>query len=152
MKFLNITLFVAIAAFSMSSGFASQIEHYTHPDNKVKGLPFSEAVRVGNTIYLAGQIGVAPGDSKLIPGGLVPETEQTLKNIDTVLKHFSLTFKDIVKCQVMLADIKEWPAFNIVYKKYFSAPYPARSAFASSGLALGARVEVECIAVIPPRA
>ena len=132
----------------ISNCFASQIEHYSFPENSGKNLPFSAAVRVGDTVYLSGQIGIPPGKSKLVSGGLNPETEQTLTNIGFVLKHFSLTFENIVKCQVMLADISEWPAFNKIYMKYFSKPYPARSAFAASGLAFGAKVELECIAII----
>ena len=125
------------------------IEHFTMPENIPLNLPFSEAVRVGNTIYLAGQIGIPPGEKAVVTGGIGPESEQTLTNIRLVLKHFNLTLENVVKCQAMLADISEWPAFNVVYKKYFKSPYPARSAFAASGLAFGARIELECIAVIP---
>ena len=124
-------------------------EHYTRPENTPLNLPFSEAVRVGETIYLSGQIGVPPGKGKVVSGGIVPESKQTLKNIQEVLAHFNLGMNDIVRCQVMLLDIKEWPLFNSVYKNFFSAPYPARSAFAASGLALNSRVEVECIARVP---
>jgi 2-iminobutanoate/2-iminopropanoate deaminase len=111
-------------------------------------LPFSEAVRLENTIYLSGQIGVVPGSMKIIPGGIRAEAAQTMNNIKTILSTLQLSMRDIVKCTVMLADINEWETFNDVYKTYFTAPYPARSAFATSGLALGARVEVECIAVV----
>lgn len=111
-------------------------------------LPFSEAVRVKSTIYLSGQIGVVPGSMKIIPGGIRAEATQTMENIKTTLGVSRLSMRDIVKCTVMLADINEWDTFNDVYKTYFTAPYPARSAFATAGLALGARVEVECIAVV----
>lgn len=128
---------------------SGKTEHFTTPENLPLGLPFSEAVRVGDTVYLSGQIGIPPGKKELVPGGIGPESEQTLKNIGQVLDHFDLTYGDIVKCQAMLADISEWPAFNTVYKKYFQAPYyPARSAFAASGLAFGARIELECMAVV----
>ena len=112
-------------------------------------LPFSEAVRVGDTLYLSGQIGLAPGTMKLVPGGLEPEARQALENIKGTLEAHGLTLRDVVKCTVMLADIAEWSAFNEVYKRYFTAPYPARSALGANGLALGARVEVECIAAYP---
>ncbi len=143
--------FLVGVLFICTNGIASSpsIEHFTTPENKALNLPFSEAVRVGNTVYLAGQIGIPPGEKDLVRGGIGPETEQTLKNIGLVLKHFNLTFENVVKCQVMLVDIAEWPDFNKVYKKYFKDPYPARSAFAGSGLAFRARVEVECLAVIP---
>ena len=111
-------------------------------------LPFSEAVRVGNTLYLSGQIGVIPGSLKIIEGGIQAEAKQTMENIKTSLEAHGYTMTSIVKCTAMLADMAEWGAFNEVYKTYFTAGrYPARSAFGAAGLALGARVEVECIAV-----
>jgi 2-iminobutanoate/2-iminopropanoate deaminase len=111
-------------------------------------LPFSEAVRVGNTLYLSGQVGIVPGTRKLAPGGLKEEAKQTLENIKTSLEAHGYSMSNVVKCTVMLADIAEWGAFNEVYKTFFSKPYPARSAFGASGLALGARVELECIAAV----
>ena len=113
------------------------------------GLPLSEAVRVGDTLYLSGVVGVVPGQLKVVPGGLAPEARQALSNVRTMLEAQGLSLKNVVKCTVMLADIGEWGAFNEIYKEFFSAPYPARAAFGASGLALGARVEVECIAAYP---
>ena len=113
------------------------------------GLPLSEAVRVGDTLYLSGVVGVVPGELKVVPGGLAAEARQALGNVRTMLEAHGLGLKNVVKCTVMLADIAEWGAFNEVYKEFFSAPYPARAAFGASGLALGARVEVECIAAYP---
>jgi len=109
-------------------------------------LPFSEAVRVGDTLYLSGVIGVTPGTMKVVPGGIRAEAQQALQNVRTTLEAHGYAMRDVVKCTVMLADIGEWSAFNEVYITHFSAPYPARSAFGTSGLALGARVELECIA------
>ena len=109
-------------------------------------LPFSEAVKVGNTLYLSGQIGLIPGSMKLAPGGMKEEARQTIENIRTTLAAHGYGMKEVVKCTVMLADIGEWAAFNEVYKTFFAPPYPARSALGANGLALGARVEVECIA------
>ena len=113
------------------------------------GLPLSEAVRVGDTLYLSGVVGVVPGELKVVPGGLAAEARQALGNVRTMLEAQGLGLKNVVKCTVMLADIAEWGAFNEVYKEFLSAPYPARAAFGASGLALGARVEVECIAAYP---
>jgi 2-iminobutanoate/2-iminopropanoate deaminase len=110
-------------------------------------LPFSEAVRVGNTLYLSGQIGIQPGTLNLAAGGIQAEARQALENIRTTLETHGYTMRDVVKCTVMLADIAEWAAFNEVYKTYFAPPYPARSALGANGLAMGARVEVECLAV-----
>jgi reactive intermediate/imine deaminase len=109
-------------------------------------LPFSEAVRVGNTLYLSGQIGIKPGTLQLVPGGIKEEGRQALENIKTSLEANGYTMRDVVKCTVMLADIFEWAAFNEVYKTAFTPPYPARSAMGTGGLAMGARVEIECIA------
>jgi 2-iminobutanoate/2-iminopropanoate deaminase len=122
---------------------------YTSPDSAMKGLPFSEAVQVGNVLYLSGQIGVLPGTSTLQSGGIVPEARQTLENIGAILRRHGASPKDVVKCTVFLADMAEWGAFNGVYREFFSPPYPARSAFGANGLARNARVEVECVAVLP---
>ena len=109
-------------------------------------LPFSEAVRVGDTIFLSGQMGIVPGTMTLAPGGIRAESRQALENLRTVLEAHGLSLKHVVRCSVMLADISEWAAFNEVYVTFFEAPFPARSAFGASGLALGGRVEIECIA------
>lgn len=115
-------------------------------------LPFSDARRIGDTLYLSGQIGVRPGTKDLVAGGLAAEARQTLANIDATLVAHGASRSDVAKCTVMLADIGEWAAFNEVYREFFTKPYPARSAFGANGLALGARVEVECIAVVAPEA
>jgi len=111
------------------------------------GVPLAEAVRVGDTLYMSGQIGIQPGTLKLVPGGIKEEAKQTLTNIKTTLEAHGYTLRDVVKCTVMLADIAKWGDFNEVYKSFFSEPYPARSALGANGLAVGAQVEVECIAV-----
>jgi len=111
------------------------------------GVPLAEAVRVGDTLYMSGQIGIQPGTLKLVPGGIKEEAKQTLANIKTTLEAHGYSLKDVVKCTVMLADISKWGDFNEVYKTVFSEPFPARSAIGANGLAIGAQVEVECIAV-----
>ena len=95
---------------------------------------------------VGGGAGNLPGTLDLAPGGIAGETAQVLENIQALLASHGATMSDVVKCTVMLADIADWPQFNAVYKSYFTAPYPARSAFATTGLALGAAVEVECLA------
>ena len=114
-------------------------------------LPFSEAVRVDNMLYLSGQVGIEPGTLKLVPGGLKEETKQTMSNIKTTLETHGYTMRDLIKCTVMLSDISKWAEFNVIYKTFFDGRYPARSALGANGLALGAQVEVECIAVASPR-
>lgn len=116
-------------------------------ESLARNLPFSEAVRAGNLIFLAGQIG--DKDGKVVPGGIEPEARQTLQHIKDVLERNGSSLSDVVKCTVFLADIAEWPAFNTVYREFFKQPFPARSALAASGLAMNARVEVECIAYAP---
>jgi reactive intermediate/imine deaminase len=113
-------------------------------------LPFSQAVRVGDVLYLSGALGNLPGKMELVPGGMRAEARQTMENIGTVLKEAGLSFADIFKCTVMLADMSKWAEFNEVYVTYFDPDrLPARSAFGANGLALGAQVEVECMALFP---
>ena len=109
-------------------------------------LPFSEAVRVGNMLYLSGQLGT-DSTGKLVPGGIGPETRQTLSNIAAALTRHGSSLDRVVKCTVMLADITEWAPMNEVYVAFFGAHRPARSAFGTNGLALGARLELECMAL-----
>jgi len=111
--------------------------------------PFSAAVIVDGTIYLSGQIGV-DSTGKVPPGGIVPETKQAMENIRALLAANGASMDDVVKCTVMLADMQEWGAMNGVYSTFFPTHFPARSAFGASGLALNARVEIECIAKLPP--
>jgi len=112
-------------------------------------LPFSAAVRVGPMIYLSGQIGTDE-TGRLVPGGIEAETRQTLENIRRVLVENGSSLDRVVKCTAMLADIGEWGAMNDVYASHFSRRLPARSAFGASGLALGARIELECWATAGP--
>jgi len=109
-------------------------------------LPFSEAVRVGDLLLLSGQIGLVPGSLKLVEGGMKAEARQVMENIKTSLGANGYAMSNVVKCTVMLADMSEWAAFNEIYRSFFSGRFPARSALGANGLALGARVEVECIA------
>ncbi len=111
-------------------------------------LPFSEAVRVGDLVFLSGQLGIAPGNMKLVPGGIKEQATQTLQNIKSTLEAHGYSMSQLVKCTVMLADMSEWGEFNEVYKTFFNGRYPARSAMGVNGLALGAKVEVECIAAV----
>ena len=109
--------------------------------------PFSEAVRVGDMLYLSGALGV-DSSGTLVPGGIEAETLQTLTNMRAVLERHGSSMDRVVKCTVMLADIQEWAAMNAVYVQHFPTNLPARSALGVSGLALGGRVEIECIATV----
>ena len=143
-----ITFLLAGAGCAQPGVPDADVEFLASDEFTALGLPFSEAVRVGNTLYLSGQIGNLPGTFDLIPGGVTPETEQTLKNISSILDRYDSGMDRVVKCTVFLVDIGEWPAVNAVYRTFFEPPYPARSAVAGTGLALGARVEIECIATV----
>ncbi len=112
--------------------------------------PFSPAVRVGNVIYLSGQIGVpdpSAGANAVVAGGIEDETRQTMENIKATLAAVGSSMDKVFKCTVMMADMREWDRMNAVYRTYFSpGRLPARSALGANGLALGARVEIECLA------
>jgi reactive intermediate/imine deaminase len=105
-------------------------------------LPFSSAVRIGDILYLSGQMGFR--EDGTLPEGMEAQARQTMENIRAVLAGAGLGFRDVFHCTVMLADMNQWAAFNEVYLEYFSDPLPTRSAFGANGLALGGLVEVEC--------
>ena len=113
-------------------------------------VPFSAAVRQGDVLYLSGQLGTVPGTRTLPAGGIRAEARQAILNVESVLRANGLGLSDVIRCTVMLSDIGEWAAFNEVWVSMFAKPYPARSAFATNGLALGGRVELECMAAIGP--
>ena len=127
-------------------------QYFTTPETKAAGLPFSLAVQIGDVLYLSGAMGNIPGKMALAEGGMEAEAKQMFANIDAVLKANGLGFGDVFKCTVMLADMKEWPAFNKIYTQYFDPErLPTRSAFGASGLAMGGAVEMECWAYKPER-
>lgn len=110
-------------------------------------FPFSEAVKVGNMLYLSGQVGIVPETQQIVPGGIESESHQVMKNIGAVLEAHGYAMDNLIKCTVFLADMAEWPVFNEIYRRYLAeGKFPARSALGVNGMALGARVEVECIA------
>ena len=132
----------------MANDSQRDIEYLPFPTKT--SLPFSAAVRVGDMLYLSGQMGTAGDSMRLVPGGIEPETRQTLANMKAILERHGSSLDHVVKCTVMMADMSEWPAMNAVYVAHFKLHLPARSAFGASSLALGGRVEIECIATIAP--
>ena len=108
--------------------------------------PFSPAVRAGNLLFLSGQIGT-DASGAVVKGGIEAETRQTMQNIAAVLQGVGSSMERVVKCTVFMADMREWPAMNAVYTTFFPTNKPARSAAGANGLALGARVEIECVAL-----
>jgi reactive intermediate/imine deaminase len=139
----SLALFLVLVSRSLA-----QERQVLHGPGEVRGLPFSSAVRVGNTLYLSGQIGNVPGTRQLADTGIAGQTRQALENIKAVLASAGSSLDRAVKCTVFLADIKDYAAMNTVYATYFPKDPPARSTVAGSGLALGARVEIECLAVV----
>jgi reactive intermediate/imine deaminase len=139
--------FLMFAANAAAGDEGSDVEYLLMPGMDGMDLPFSSAVRVDNLLFLSGMLGNMPGTADLAEGGIQGETRQTLENIKRVVEQFGSSMDRVVKCTVFLADIAEWGAMNEVYKTYFPNK-PARSALGVSGLALNARVEIECIAVV----
>lgn len=134
-----------VASNSQSS--QNEIQYVNSDETKEKGYPFSDATVVNGVIYLSGAIGTLP-DGSVISGGIAAETKQTMMNIKNRLEKMGGSMDDIFKCTCMLADIKDWPLMSQEYKKFFNPDkLPARSAFAGSGLALGAKLEIECMAI-----
>lgn len=142
---------IAVLAMFLGSSAAAQ-----QPSDKqviqlpgsLPGLPFSSAVRVGNVVYLSGAIGVLPGTRQLVDTGVARQTQQTLENIKSVLTYAGSSMERVFKCTVFLSDIRYYDQMNRVYATYFPTDPPARSTVAGSGLALGAKVEIECLATV----
>ncbi|NQY05933.1 MAG: RidA family protein [Flavobacteriaceae bacterium] len=119
--------------------------HKSHYPKKAEA-PFSDLVEVGNTLYLAGQIGMDHNSRTLVSGGVEAETKQAILNLKEVLELHNSSLDQVVKCTVILSDINDFAEFNEVYVQYFPNK-PARTTFAASGLARNAKIEIECIAV-----
>lgn len=137
---------VLYAGCAGSGQHRAMVEHHPIPSDPEGQLPFADVVRAGGLLFQSGKLGFNPATNKLVPGGIQAETRATMDNIrDTFARH-GVGMDRVVKCTVFLADMKEWGAMNEVYVTYFPAGKPARSALGVNGLALGARVEIECIA------
>lgn len=140
--FLLIVLFISCKTTDEK---ASLIFYKSKLERK-KNAPFSDAVQVGNTLYLAGQVGINPDSRKLAEGGITGQTIQTLENIKNVLELHDSDLEHVVKCTVILADINDFNAFNTIFRKYFPKNKPARTTFAAD-LLVGAKIEIDVIAV-----
>lgn len=125
---------------------ASAQEHKAVNLSSTRGLPFSDGIVAGNTLYVAGQEGTDASD-KLVSGGIGPETSAALENIQRVLKAGGFELKDVVSVTVFLADIHEFPDMNKVYKSVMPDPKPARATVQVAALVNGARIEISAIAV-----
>jgi 2-iminobutanoate/2-iminopropanoate deaminase len=151
MRLLRDLSLVVLGAGSVLATAAGYSARRAAPDQQSEvqfignGRFLSNAVRVGNTLYLSGQLGTS-GER-----GIAPETKAALDRIKALLEANGSHMDDVVKCTVFLADFAEWGAMNDVYVTYFPKHRPTRSAVAVSGMAQNARVEIECTAVIGAR-
>ena len=147
---------LVIAVILVAAGFSSAPTAQSPRDPQFINLvdpwpyPFSSAVRAGDMLFLSGQIGseVVDGQPKLVAGGVEAETKQAFENIKAILAKAGSSMDRVVKCSVMMADMAEWPRMNTIYATYFPGKKPARSAWGATGLALNARVEIECMAMM----
>jgi 2-iminobutanoate/2-iminopropanoate deaminase len=150
MKYGSCLLLVSLLLLSCTpQKESSPVAKYLETEEFAKNnYPFSEAVIYGDIIYASGQIGETGTEPKLVEGGIVPETHQALLNIKDVLERNGSSMDHIIKCTCMLADIADWAQMSKEYVTFFPDHKPARSAFATTGLAMNARVEIECMAYL----
>lgn len=143
MRFL-IVASVLLAACTSSP----QLSRHVLPERASLNLPYSDAVRVGDLLFLSGTVGQAPGTRQLVPGGIEAETRQALMNIRANVEAHGSSMDRVAKCTVFLADIGDFEAMNKVYREFFPREKPVRTTVGVGGLPMGARVEIECIAVV----
>ena len=141
-----ILLLISCSESSKTSESTSKAE-FIQTEGLLQNLPFSLAVKYDNTIYVSGQIGFELETGKLIEGGIIPETKQTMENIKMILEQNGSSMDNVLKCTCVLADYSEWGEMNSEYVKFFPNNKPARIAFAVKELPLSVMVEIETIAV-----
>ena len=148
MRRLMIILFaIPMVGCNVAVDTETDVEWLKAPGMEEMDLPFSTAVRVDNLLFLSGALGFDRETGALVEGGIQAETRKTLENISETLETFGSSMDKVVKCTVFLADMSEWAAMNEIYTTFFPNK-PARSALGANGLALNARTEIECIAVV----
>lgn len=147
MKNLFVTLLLfCVLTLSCRQENTDTLVYYESHEPKKTNAPFSDAVEANGFLFLAGQVGMDHSIRKLVEGGVEAETKQCIENIKAVLEHHESSLERVVKCTVVLKDINDFAAFNEVYKSYFPNK-PARTTFAASGLAVGAQIEIDVIAL-----
>jgi 2-iminobutanoate/2-iminopropanoate deaminase len=137
-------LAIGLTIFSGQLGYAQ--EHHAVNLSSARGLPYSDGIVAGSTLYIAGQEGADDSD-KLVAGGIAAETKAALENVQRVIKAAGFDLKDIVSVTVYLADIHEFGDMNQVYKNFLPDPKPARATIQAAALVNNARVEISAIAV-----
>jgi 2-iminobutanoate/2-iminopropanoate deaminase len=138
----------SVALVVVTSSAAAQARQVVQPPGSAAGRPFSPAIRVGTMLYLSGQIGISPATRQLADSGIAGQTRQALENLKALLLYSGSALERVVKCTVFLAGMQDFARMNQVYATFFPKGPPARSALAVSGLALGARGEMECVATV----
>lgn len=109
---------------------------------------YNQAIQAGNTLYVSGNIGLDPKTGNLVPGGVIPEAQQALYNMGRILQEAGCTYDNVVKTQILLANISDFSVVNDIYKSFFVSNYPARTTFQVAALPKGAQIEIEAIAVV----
>ena len=144
---LALTAAGALALFGLGARSAQWTRRRVavNPPGTASGLPFSNGIRVGNALYVAGEQGLQNG--KPVPGGIGPETQAALEAIQKIVRAGGMDMKDVVTVNVYLADVHDFPAMNRVYTKFFPDPKPARTTVQVGALVNNARVEISAIAV-----
>lgn len=145
-KVQSVFLFIFIVFTSCRDQKTDGLMFYESHEPKKINAPFSDVVEANGFLFLAGQVGMDHGTRTLVQGGLKAETKQCIQNIKDVLEYHGSSLDHVVKCTVILKNIEHFSAFNEVYKTYFPNK-PARTTFAASGLAVGAQIEIDVIAV-----
>lgn len=140
------SLFVVVLLGFNAFTVGAELEVFGTEKTKSLNLPFSEAVAVGDLLFVSGQIGNKPGELTLVSGGVQAQTRQAMNNIIDILNRYGSSVEKIAKCTIFLGDMSEWGEMNIAYLEALGNHRPARSALGASGLALGGSVEIECIA------
>jgi 2-iminobutanoate/2-iminopropanoate deaminase len=110
--------------------------------------PYSQAIRAGDLVFTAGQLGIDPASGELVGDGVAEQAERALLNLGAILASAGSAMERLVKVTVYLAEIGDWPAVNEVYARLVPEPFPARSAFAVKDLPKGARIEIEAVAMV----
>lgn len=141
----TIVLLVSFLLF-FTVGFAGK-KVISTPDAPAAIGPYSQAIQVGNTLYLSGQLGLNPKTGKFAPGGFEAQARQALKNQEAVLKAAGFSLDDVVQCQVFVKDLNSYPRFNAIYKEFFKKDYPARAVLEVSRIPADGLVEIMMIAV-----
>jgi len=139
-------IIMTVISTPLSAHKVSTLKLLGADENKEQNLPFSEAVAFGDLLFLSGQIGLKPGATKIVEGGIQAETKQTMLNIRNTLEKYGSSMEKIIKCTIFLGDMGEWAEMNIAYIEALGDHRPARSALGANGLALNGAVEIECIA------